>query len=109
MDVLGFATLGFAFDGVPGGPGEPPAPPSQTGQGSGGFFATVTTHTWRVASSGGLRLRSASQVRPIYQPAPQVFTVASSGGLRLRSDSSITLRPSTRDLEDLALLGLARP
>lgn len=107
MDVLGFATLGFAFDGVSGPPVEPP-PPSQTA-GGGGFYGTVQVRTWRLASSGGLRLASASSLRPIHQPAPKVVTLASSGGLRLDSESTITVRRSTRDLEDLALLGLARP
>jgi hypothetical protein len=107
VDVLGFATLGFAFDGVPGEPVDPTPPPASTG--GGGFYGTVQVRTHYLGSSGGLRLASASSVRPIYVPAPKVVTLASSGGLRLDSESTITVRRSTRDLEDLALLGLARP
>lgn len=107
MDVLGFATLGFAFDGVPGSPGEP-APP-QVIYKTGGFVGSTRVQTHHLATQDGLRLRSASTIRPIYQPRPQVFALASVGGLRLSSASTITLRRSTRELEDLALLGLARP
>lgn len=106
MDVLGFATLGFAFDGIPGEPG---TPPPQTAQGSGGFFgSTQNLQTWRVTASSGLRLRGASQARRIPQPEPVVHARTAVSGLRLGSASTITVIRSTRDLEDLALLGLAR-
>ena len=105
MDVLGFATLGFAFDGIPGEPGTPP--PSQSA-GGGGFVGTRTLQTWRVTASGGLRLRGASLARRIPQPEPVVHAVTAVGGLRLGSQSTMVVIRSTRDLEDLALLGLAR-
>jgi hypothetical protein len=105
MDVLGFATLGFAFDGTPG---EPVTPPPAASTGGGGFVGTRTLQTWRVTAQGGLRLRGASQARRIPQPPPVVHAMTTVGGLRLGGQSSITVIRSTRDLEDLALLGLAR-
>lgn len=105
MDVLGFATLGFAFDGVPGEPGTPPPAASA---GGGGFVGTVTLQTWRVSPAGGLRLRGASALRRIPRPEPAVSAMTAVGGLRLGSQSTVQAIRSTRDLEDLALLGLAR-
>lgn len=104
MDVLGFATLGFAFDGVPGEPGTPP--PSQSA--GGGFVGTRTLQTWRVGGTSGLRLGAASQARRIPHPEATVHARTAVSGLWLGSRSTVTVIRSTRDLEDLALLGLAR-
>jgi len=105
MDVLGFATLGFAFDGVPGEPGTPP-PAASTG--GGGFVGMQTLQTWRVTAQGGLRLRGASQARRIPHPEPVVHALPAVGRLRLGSQSTMVVIRSTREFEDLALLGLAR-
>lgn len=107
MDVLGFATLGFLTDGTGGT--EPPVTPPPTSSTGGGFVGTVELYVHRLASAGGLRASGTGGWRPSQGPSGSRTTWGGSGGLVASGAGVLVARPTSRELEDLALLNLVRP